>query len=196
MKSTESLERINSKVILKKSLQNPRLLIRHYFIYRDPYKRLYSLFFDKFRKFPKENITSEKIKSRYHRVVLDYLKVELENNQEIKQVLLNITFQEFILKVLPNTYMLDGHTRPQVTMIRIDFKRRFMISIPTLKRGYNLDNPIQMQKLSNRTGINFSKKVNSTEKYFEDYTWSREMKAVVNHLYQEDFKRFGIRPII
>lgn len=191
LNSLNYLRRISSRKLALKLIKNPLLFSKHYFIYRDPYKRLQSLFLDKFR----QCIKSEIIQSRFHLGILDYLEVGLEDNNHIKEVFLGITFQEFIISILPNIYMVDQHTWPQVKMIKVYLIRRFKIEIPIKTRGFDLDDAKSVDKLSQKTKIDFSQKLNSTKFISEDCTWTPEMRKVVNKIYQEDFKRFRIKQI-
>lgn len=196
LRDERKIVKVRSKSeLLSLIVNNRKFLSAHYFIARDPYQRIQSLFTDKFRYYPIAYMQEQKPLTMYHRHILSALNLPSDSPFDvIKNKLLSITFEYFINTILPKTYNLDPHSHPQYLSKRIPIIRSININMPMDTKIFKLENPDDMSFLSELTSIDFSSKVHSTSTYADDTTWTKKMFKVVYNIYSRDFKELNYSP--
>lgn len=164
---------------------------KNYMICRNPYSRIESLFKDKFRSLPEKNNISQV----FHYKMKNKLSIDLDSS-EFKKFLLSVSFEQFVLDILPKIKNIDLHSRPQFEALNhyyfADFRllkklkiNRHNSNVRLFKMESDLD------ELSIITGISFKTKFNSTTKFNSEIYWNNEMLDKVYSLYKKDFNYFS-----
>lgn len=161
----------------------------YYFMARNPFNRIESFFKDKFRKATdyyerKGNWQTSQM------LFFPYLGIDKTVSPAlVKRTLLDTSFAEMI-QMLPELYEKDRHLVPQNRLltnslrlkgIKINHKIR-------IARILKIESREDMTILNKIFNLDTSEKRHSTESIDEDIIWSDAEIAVIESLYNEDFK--------
>jgi len=163
---------------------------RHILFVRNPYSRMISFFQDKFRY----NLERGRKGRRYHgwqppqKIFFPHLGINKSDSYEtIKEKLAMLKFDD-VIALLPIVYRRDFHVMPQC---KIKIKEK-VFSLPSV--FFNEVIKIEDQEALKRMAVEFKldlsikKNVTSVQK-IEDW-FDPKTYAIINKLYQQDFKSF------
>lgn len=105
--------------------------------------------------------------------------------EETKNALINTSFEKFI-KMLPSTYLFDGHLVPQTHSFFY-----FEKNLPAIIKFNNLlkmEDESDMAFLKNNLQINTSIHENKTKGSKAIIAWNQASRKIVNALYYSDFE--------
>ena len=159
-----------------------------YMIFRDPYERAESCYFDKIL-----NAESMDLESKYIKTLFSAKDLNFSGDNK-KNILItkNISFEDFILKILPQLHDKEAHFFPQYKSTLIGVLRKYGINYRLrIDAFFNLKNKNDMKKLSLLTSVDFEKKFNVSKKHKVE--WSSKMYKVFNEIYLNDFKLLKIK---
>ena len=162
---------------------------RTYMIFRDPYERAESCYFDKIL-----NAESMSVEEKYIKTLFSAKGFNFSNNYKKNfSIIKNISFEDFILKILPQLHDKEGHFFPQYRSSLIGVLRKYGINYKLrIDAFFNLSNKNDMKKFTSLTSVDFEKKFNVSKKYKVE--WSSNMYEVFNEIYLKDFKLLNIKP--
>lgn len=195
--TSPNLRRLTNRAALLLLARRPRLWRNCVLLVRDPYKRIESLYTDKFIKFPADRLTDHPKQqewSRYHGIVAATCGINLEVGfAHAGREFCQIGFKRFVLEVLPSTYLLDPHSWPQARSLSLPLLRRWDIRLRLLPATYRLESSSERSEFGRRTGVDMETRQHSSAAYRSPLVWTAPMREVVNSLYAEDFRRFTYR---
>ena len=146
---------------------------------RDPYKRVISIYNNKFKNFQYPDQKLQYI----HKIFLKSLyKDKKFKNLNVSEILNSITFDDFLLS-LKKVYELDGHTKLQ-SKILIDYK----VKMKNLK----------IIKIENKTGLgSFFENLNLKIPHLNKNNLkgikvlNKDQKEIIHEIYKKDFDIFN-----
>lgn len=136
-----------------------------FLLWRDPFERTVSTFFDKCRQAAKDGAKVQ----NSQQLVLEALGLNAPPDLQ------RVSFEEFV-SVLPSIYMADAHFRPQLNGLRPG------------QVGSVIDIATDLDALGRRLGIDFSLKVNQTERDEAGTYQTAGTRRIIEALYAIDFK--------
>lgn len=157
-----------------------------YMLIRNPYRRIESCYFDKVKNC---RMAPNKLNKIFMSVDGFGFGDDIEKNISI---LRKVSFEEFILKMVPVLHNKDLHLRPQYNSILmfdvkcIPFKIKWRVS-----QTFRLENTNQMNKLKELTCIDFDIKKNISKR--ESVMWTDKMYEVIEDVYKKDFSYFDFK---
>lgn len=158
---------------------------KHYLLVRHPYSRLESFFKNKLRK----SVTSDDKWQPSQRIFFPLLHISKKDSPKtIQSKLRAITFEQFI-EWLPRLYKENRHLYPQFWIEYLN------TNSSNWRIGFDKVCPIedteQLKQVASELGLDLSIQKNSTKDTNIEISWTPELKAIVQEIYQEDFKRYN-----
>ena len=191
-KRTENFTKLKrSEASLRLKLCRPTV----YFTVRDPYQKAISFYKDKFQKIPMNADLSKPFKwEKPQRIFFPLMNLSVTENsaEEIKQALINTSFESFI-GLLAKCYHLDEHINPQHWIFnhpKYCFLKKLGVDIENVAI-FRIEDSADMAEFSSQTGFDFSQKANSTTGINKDYSMSSKMLDTLHSIYDKDFEYFG-----
>ena len=191
----KNLERLNSTHFAGMVWRDFILMRKraHYFLVRNPYDRIVSFYADKFRQSPLRR-TEEQGWQNCQRIFFAHLKIS-DNTpfDKVRERFLSVSFEEFI-KLLPGLYLIDGHLRPQSSLLRARIKNIPISGLIKFKRIYRMEKDLSQLGKDLKIDISIKYQVSrhaSSEEYF-----TPSLRKIVNELYYDDFLLGGYEILI
>lgn len=155
-----------------------------YFLVRHPYKRFFSLFYDKFRKQPQRILNNEHKWENVHFCLFSKLGIKKENSDEqIANRFFEMQPSELV-SFLPDIYQCDAHFFSQKKTNTYYFLDNY--SLPLRVNGYfRMED--QMEDFEKVTGLNMGIFNNESRSNEQSQSLSSQDKLILNSLYKDDF---------
>ncbi|TXE19191.1 hypothetical protein ES731_08205 [Psychroflexus gondwanensis] len=178
LNNTKNLKRLTRKSFVNICFCIFSNKINKVMLVRDPYKRVISIYNNKFKNFQYPDQKLQYI----HKIFLKSLyKDKKFKNLNVSEILNSITFDEFLL-LLKKVYESDGHTKLQ-SKILVDYK----VKIKNLK----------IIKIENKKGLgsffeNLDLKIPHLNKnnLKEILVLNKDQKEIIHEIYKKDFENF------
>ena len=161
---------------------------------RNPYDRLLSFYKDKFIKTP-ENISLDYYtRFRFHNWYFPDAFISVNDNEDtVKNKLSSATFLDFLNRL---TVLFDQniHTLPQHFITKYHLNGGVNLKIPVnFTQKIKIDDRDEMDLFSNLSGIDISKKINTTSEFILDNSDidNKNTYEIINKLYIKDFECFN-----
>jgi len=164
-------------------------MAKNYLLVRNPYERLESFYRDKFINHPENAYFTNKYTWQHcQRIFFKELQLSNSNFFEIRNILINTSFEQFI-QILPLKYQQDVHLTPQAYALNINFMR-FNIKI-RFDKILKIEDEDCMYFLKRNLDIDTSIRENYTKHLKIHTNWDRNLRKIVHTLYKDDFIQFG-----
>ena len=179
LNNTKNLKRLTRKSFVNICFCIFSNKINKVMLVRDPYKRVISIYNNKFKNFQYPDQTLQYI----HKIFLKSLyKDKKFKNLNVSEILNSITFDDFLLS-LKKVYELDGHTKLQ-SKILIDYK----VKMKNLK----------IIKIENKMGLgSFFENLNLKIPHLNKNNLkgikvlNKDQKEIIHEIYKKDFEIFN-----
>lgn len=161
---------------------------------RNPYDRLLSFYKNKFIQNPKNKSLDYNARFHFHNWYFPDAFISNDDDEiTVKNKLASTTFLGF-LNQLTILFDQDAHTLPQHFMMKYHLKSGVNLQIPIkFTHIIKIDDRNEMDFFSNLSGIDISKRSNSTRKFIFDNSDNdnKDMYEIINKLYAKDFECFN-----
>lgn len=187
LRSQKNLRRLRrSSFVLGVMLEKAGLRKKrdHYFLVRNPYRKLESFFKNKIR----DELNNETNWQRSQQILFPVAGVNKRDTPEvIFSKLSSVSFEQFV-KSLPSLYDKNRHLHPQhwiesLGPVGLNIK-------PGFKKIIRIEDKEELADFFGENGLDLSIRQNTTKEIKEPIEWTDEMRSVVQAVYQEDFHRY------